>query len=228
MGNYQVFNINAESAKKADGGGRIETTGKYVGVFKHAEFVTAKSGAQGIEFHFVANDESTATFTLWTQNKNGETIYGYDKVNSILTCAKVRTLTPTDRTLEKYDYDAGGKVNKPCVVAPELDNKPIGLLLQRENYYNDNGEARYQINFYAAFEAQTEFMAAEIWEKATKPVALEKVLNRLISTGDAHRKPKNNQISNSYQQSAGNYQNAGATNQPPKGHPADLDDDLPF
>ena len=63
MGNYQVFNINAESAKKADGGGRIETTGKYVGVFKHAEFVTAKSGAQGIEFHFVANDESTATVT---------------------------------------------------------------------------------------------------------------------------------------------------------------------
>ena len=104
----------------------------------------------------------------------------------------------------------------------------IPLLLQRENYHNDNGEARYQINFYAAFEAQTEFMAAEIWEKATKPVALEKVLNRLINTGDAHRKPKNNQISNSYQQSAGTYQNPGATSQPPKGHPADLDDDLPF
>lgn len=226
MTTYQQFTLNTESAKKADGGGRIESTGKYVGMFKHAEFVTAQSGAQGIEFHFVADDESTASFTVWTHNKNGETIFGYDKVNSILTCAKVRTLTPTDRTLEKYDFDAGGKVNKPCVVAPELDNKPIGLLLQRENYQNQNGEARYQMNFYAAFEAQTEFMAAEILEKATKATALEKVFSRLLNVGDAYRKPKSNQGQSPYQQSAGSY--ASNASAPPKGHPADLDDDLPF
>ena len=87
MGNCQVFNINAESAKKADGGGRIETTGKYVGVFKHAEFVTAKSGAQGIELwqsavmNFGNNtinfySEYISDVKLYVQNESGADVYG--------------------------------------------------------------------------------------------------------------------------------------------------------
>lgn len=228
MGNYQQFNFNQEAAMKADGGGRIETTGKYVGRILHAEFVTSKGGTQGIEFHFQAHDEASTTFTLWTHKSSGETIFGYDKVNALLACAGVRTLTPTNRTLEKYDYDTKQKIQQPCVVAPELDNAPIGLLLQRENYQNNNGEWRYQMNFYAAFKADSEFMAAEILNRETKAVALEKVMNRLVNAGDATRKPASGQAQNNQPQSNGYGQQQGGYAQRNNNASSDLDDDLPF
>ena len=244
MSNYQQFNFNQDAAKKADGGGRIDQTGKYTGKISHVEFVTSTSGknTQGLEFHFIADNDATASFTLWTHQADGTPIFGFDKVNALLACAGVRTLTPTNRTLEKYSYDAGGKVKQPCTVAPELDNKSIGLLLQRENYQNQNGEWRYQMNFYAAFQYGTDFMAAEILDRATKPVALEKVLNRLINVGDATRKSNNNRASGQQQ----NYQSQqtrgyGSGNQgqqqssqsygqsqQQRNSPTGLDDNLPF
>ena len=230
MSNYQQFNFNQKKTKKADGGGRIESTGKYVGYISHAEFVTSKKGTQGIEFNFIASDESTASFTIWTHQADGNTIFGFDKVNSILACTKTKSLTPTDRVLDKYDFETQQKIKQTCVVAPELDNKPIGLLLQRENYQNKSGDWRYQMNFYSAFEAGTEFMAAEILDGSTKPVALEKVLARLINAGDTTRKSSNSQNSG-FQQQNGSYankQDVQQTQQQVSGYPSDLDDDLPF
>lgn len=228
MGNYQAFDFNQDSAKKADGGGRIETTGKYVGKITRAEFITSTNGkgTQGIEFDFMSDDKSYTTFTLWTHQADGTPIFGYDKVNSILACTKTRTLTPTPTKLEKYSYDAGGKIMQECVIAPELTDKPIGLLLQRENYRNDKGEWRHQMNFYAAFEVGTEFMAKEICEKKTKPEELEKTLNRLVNAGDATRKQSNQPQKNTYQQTqAGSYANAGKSQAQQNNEP---DDDLPF
>ncbi|MBF7687042.1 hypothetical protein [Acinetobacter rathckeae] len=229
MSNYQQFNFNQDAAKKADGGGRIDQTGKYAGKISHVEFVTSNSGkkTQGLEFHFIADNDATTSFTIWTHQADGTPIFGFDKVNALLACAQIQTLTPTNRTLEKYSYDAGGKVKQPCTVAPELDNKPIGLLLQRENYQNQNGEWRYQMNFYAAFQYGTDFMAAEILDRAIKPLALEKVLNRLINVGDATRKSNNNNRPQHQQQNQGYnqpQQSQGYGNQP---QPHD-DDNLPF
>ena len=221
---YQTFNFNAASAKKADGGGRIDITGKYTGRIVKAEFVTSKKGTQGIEFEFVSNVDTHATFTIWTHQSDGNPLYGVDKVNAILACTQTRNLTPTDKTIEKYDYDVKAKTKQLCTVAPELENKPIGLLLQRENYQNDAGEWKYQINFYSCFDAKSELTAAEICEKQTVAKELEILLNRLISTGDATRKPQNNGYQQQQQQN-GSYANAGK--QQPVNN-AELDDDLPF
>ena len=46
---YKQFGFNPDSAKQADSSLRIEEAGKYVGVIKHMEFITAKSGTTGFE-----------------------------------------------------------------------------------------------------------------------------------------------------------------------------------
>lgn len=217
MSNYQAFTLNTESAKQADAGGRIESTGKYVGVIKTMEFVTAKSGAQGFEINFESDSKEYTTFTIWTLSKEGKSLSGVHKVNALLACASVRGLTPTDQELEKYDFDAGQKVKRICVVAPEMTDKKIGLLLQRENYINGSGQQRHQMNFYASFNPSSELMAKEILDKKTTPELLEKSLSRLLSMGDATRnQPNVAQSSNGYGQQQNNNQNN------------DLDDDLPF
>lgn len=217
MSNYQSFTLDTESAKQADAGGRIESTGKYVGVIKSMEFVTAKSGAQGFEINFESDSKEYTTFTIWTTSKDGKPLSGVHKINALMACCSVRGLTPTDKELEKYDFDAGQKVKRICVVAPEMTDKKVGLLLQRENYINNNGQQRHQMNFFASFNATSELMAKEILDKKTSPELIEKTLSRLLTIGDATRNQQGVQ-----QQSSGYgaQQNTNQNN--------DLDDDLPF
>lgn len=222
MTTYQPFTLNTESAKQADAGGRIESTGKYVGTIKSMEFVTSKNGAQGFEVNFETDSKEYTTFTIWTVSKDGQPLSGTHKVNALLTCCAVRSLTPTDQPLEKWDHEISQKVKKTCVVAPEMTGKRIGLLLQRENYLNGQGQQRHQMNFFASFNAESELMAKEILEHKTTPELLPKALSRLLATGDATRKTNGVQ-GGGYAQSQSN----GYGSQP-TAKTADLDDDLPF
>ena len=223
MTTYQAFNLNTESAKQADAGGRIESTGKYVGVIKSMEFVTAKSGAQGFEVNFESESKEYTTFTIWTVSKDGQPLSGTHKVNALIACCGVRSLTPTEQALEKYDFDTKQKVKRLCIVAPEMGDKRVGLLLQRENYVNSNGQPRHQMNFFASFNAESELMAKEVLERKTTPELLPKALERLMSMGDATRQSNGAQ--------SGGYAQPQKTNgygSQPAAQPADLDDDLPF
>lgn len=216
---YATFNFEADSAKKADSeGSRINRTDKYQGVIKKAEFVTSSKGTQGIEFEFVSDDKEETNFTIWTFKADGEPLFGKDKVNAILACLKTRTMTPTEKMIEKYDFDLGQKVDKLCTVAPELENKRIGLLLQAEEYLNGNGQVKMRMNFVASFEDFSGFMAKEILEKKTKAEALPKAYERLMKQGD-----KKLQGETGHSNASAGYnttQNTRKNN--------DLDDDLPF
>lgn len=219
MGNYQAFNLNTESAKQADAGRSIETTGKYVGVIKSMEFVTSKQGTQGFEINFESDSKEYTNFTIWTVKADGTALSGVHKINAIMACASVKSLTPTDQKLEKYDFDLKQKVQQTCVVAPEMTNKRIGVLLQRENYLNGSGQQRHQMNFFASFNADSELMAKEILERKTSPELLPKALDRLIAMGDAQRAQQN------APQQSGGY---GQYSQTQGNQSSDLDDDLPF
>ena len=222
MSNYQAFNLNTESAKQADAGGRIESTGKYVGVIKSMEFVTSSKGTQGFEINFESDTKEYTTFTIWTYKADGAELSGVKQINALMACSGVRSLTPTEKALEKYDYDLGKKVNRLCMVAPEMENKRIGLLLQRENYINANGQPRHDMKFFASFNAESELMAKEILERKTTPELLPKALNRLLATGDATRKTNGVQGGGYAQPQSNGYGSQ------PTAKPADLDDDLPF
>lgn len=203
---YKQFGFNPESAKQADSGLRIEEAGKYVGVIKHMEFITAKSGTTGFEIEFETENKESASFSIWTEKKDGTPLGGVHKINALLACVGARGLTPTNAQLEKYDFDAKERVMKNCIVAPEVAGKRIGFLLQRENYQNDSGEWKYQMNFFSCFNAQSELMAKEIIDRKTSPEALPKSLASLMSNPITTRKPKNN---GGYQQNNGGYGNQG-------------------
>lgn len=184
--NFQAFNLDTESAKKADSeGGRISQTGKYVGKIVRFEFVSnPKKGTQGVDIFFESDSKEEAVLRLWTFSADGTPIFGRDKVNALMTCTQARTLTPTEAQAEKYDFELRQRIVQPVTMAPELTDKRVGLLIQMEEYLKSDGTIGKKPTLVSSFQAETELMAKEILERKTTPEALEKAYARLMKNGD--------------------------------------------
>lgn len=159
------YNLNPEQARQANTNNRITETGRYVGRFTKAESVTSKQGTEGIEFSFESNEGQTVDYlTLWTINKDGKEIFGLKMVNAIMTCLRVKTMSEQQAMIEKFENGSKQKVS--ATVFPELMNKPIGVLLQREEYEKKDGSVGSKMNIYACFDAASNKTAAEILDNA--------------------------------------------------------------
>jgi hypothetical protein len=175
-----MYQLNATAAKEAEQfSSQITEIGKYVGKFTQAYHVDAKSGAKGIHLEFESDSKQTANFTLYTTNKDGEPIFGYKQLMALMTCLKIKNLSPADGEVVAYDYDLKKQVTKKGSVFNDLLNKQIGLLIETEEYENSNGELKTKSVIKAFFQASTELMATEILNSETKPVQLEKVVATL-------------------------------------------------
>lgn len=177
----RTYNLDTQSAKAADNlVSRIDQTGKYVGTLTRAEAVTSRQDTEGVEFSFKADDGSTADFlTLWTYNAKGDPLPSLKALNAMMTVARVRSLTPTQGTVEKWDAQAGQRMQMSATIFPELTNKRMGLLLQREEYEKNNGEIGTKMNIVGCFDPETELTASEILAQKTTPVTLEKMVAAL-------------------------------------------------
>jgi hypothetical protein len=210
----RTYNLQPEQAKAADNiGTRITETGKYIGVFTRAEAIRSKQDTEGVEFAFKSNSGQDADFlTLWTHDSTGKEVYGLKMLNAVMTCMRVKTITPVAGHVEKWDGTARNRV--PATIYPELMGKKIGLLLQREEYEKSGGGIGSKFNIYGCFEADSELMASEIFDKATKPEKLAKVVATLADR-PARKKPGGSSPANQSAASGG----SGF---------ADMDDDIPF
>lgn len=171
----RVYELNAESAKQASASSYITQTGKYVGRFTRAEEIKSTKGTEGIEFCFESNQGQSADFlTLWTINKDGVEIYGMKMVNAIMACMRIRSIKPTQGTVEKFQNKV--KTKMAATIYPDLMNKPIGLLLQREEYEKDDKSVGSKFNIFACFDATSEMTASEILDRATKAEQLNKIM----------------------------------------------------
>ena len=174
------YNLDPNAAKQADQfSSRIEHTGKYLGVFTRAEPVTSKNNAQGIDFSFKsASGESSDYLTIWTHGRDGAALRGLNLVMAIMTCLRVKTLTATLGEVEKYNSDTKerGKVIVPLY--KEMMNKPIGLLIQMEEYPKTAGGTGWKPSIFSAFD-KDEFVATEILNKSVKPEILPKMVAAL-------------------------------------------------
>lgn len=177
--NARSYNLNPEHAKSADSGGnRITETGKYIGKFIRAEAVTSKQKTEGLEFTFVSNAGQEADFlSCWTYNVEGKELFGLKVLNALMTCMKVRSIAPSEATIEKFDN--GEKKQVKTTIFRDLMDKPIGLLLQREAYEKNNGAEGYKFNIVGCFEASTELTASEILDKKTTPERLGRMVASL-------------------------------------------------
>lgn len=211
MSDYS-YTLDATSARNAESIGKfIRDTGKYKGVFTRAELlISAEKGSRGIEFDFVS-DGKECTLQLWTHSGTGEPYSALNMVNAIMTCLALRGIQPKKMVVEKYDYDSKQRHKVEVTAFPDLMNKPIGLLLQKELSIYNNKE-RSKMLIFAAFNAESEKTSTEILDKIAQPSALAKLV--LLLADKDNRKP--GQAMQSQQQSKTT--NAYAA----------LDDDLPF
>jgi len=211
MSDYS-YTLDATSARNAESMGKfIRDTGKYKGVFTRAELlISTEKGSRGIEFDFLS-DGKECTLQLWTHSGAGEPYSALNMVNAIMTCLALRGIQPKKMVVEKYDYDSKQRHKVEVTAFPDLMNKPIGLLLQKELSVYNNKE-RSKMLIFAAFNAESEKTSTEILDKIAQPSALAKLVLLLADKDNR----KSGQALQSQPQSKTN--NAYAA----------LDDDLPF
>lgn len=174
-----MYNLDPNAARKADQtGNRINEIGKYVGAFTQVEDITAGTGTKGVAFRFEANGQS-ANLSLYTTKTNGDQLMGYHALMAIMTCMQVRSIQPKAGTVTHWDNEAKQEVSRAGQVFPDLCNKPIGLLLETEDYPKNAGGIGTRMVIAGIFQASTELTASEILDRKTKPEQLAKIVQRL-------------------------------------------------
>ncbi len=207
------YNLDTDAAKQADtGGGRITESGKYVGTFTKAKKVISKKGTQGIEFSFTSTAGQSADYlSVWTLNADGDQIYGFKQLMAIMTCLKVRGIDTKHATVQEFDKNSNGMVDVQIEAYTDLEKKPIGILLQMEEYEKKDGSIAEKPSFAGFFDAKTEQVATEILEKSEA-----KILGKLVGQLTPVKKLKGGArpVTQGYQ---------GGT-----GMPDNFDSDVPF
>jgi len=206
-----MYALDTQAAKAANAGGRIDTTGKYNGTIKRCIMFTNQNGTDGVEFEFVDSTGAGATMTLWTRSQKNPKLSGYNVLMSMMVVCGIRNLSAQPRMVKKYDYAEKAEIDMQVTVAPEFDNKPITLLLQREEYEKSNGDTGYRMNIYAAVQQGTDLSADEILDRKTVAEQVHKLMGRLA---DKKAKPQQGGSAMPSQQQQSRHD--------------DLDSDLPF
>lgn len=175
------YTLDTKAASAADNiVSRIDQTGKYVGTLTRVEIVASKQGTEGVEFSFKADDGATADFlTLWTYKASGEALPSLKTLNAMMTVVRVKSLTPTQGTVEKWDSGTGQRGKFPATIFPELTGKRIGLLLQREEYEKRDNTIGAKVNIVGCFDPETELTASEILARKTEPETLGRMVAAL-------------------------------------------------
>lgn len=161
-------------------GGRIETSGAYVGHFTLAKEKTAKTGTKGIEFNFEAEGGRTARYlSLWLTRANGEKIeYPYSLLSALMACLNVKNIESTPATVDEWDAAASMMMPTEVQTFPDLMHKPIGVLLQREERLWE-GKTYVSMKIAQFFDPSDRSTPAEIISGNRAGHALDKLVGNL-------------------------------------------------
>jgi hypothetical protein len=164
-------------------GGRIETSGAYVGHFTLAKEKTAKTGTKGIEFNFEAEDGRVARYlTLWLTRANGEKIeYPYSLLSALMACLNVKNIESTPETVDEWNQATGMMMPTEAQTFPDLINKPIGVLLQREERLWE-GKTYVSMKIAQFYDPSDRSTPAEIMSGNRAGHALDKLVGNLRET----------------------------------------------
>lgn len=170
------YQLNPNNAKQVGVGQRIQEKGAYKGTFIRAEAVVSEKGTQGIEFAFKSDMGQTADYlTIWTVNSEGKELYGRKVIDALMTCLALRGINAQQAMVKKYNHETRQEENVKAIVFPELMNKPIGLLLVREEYEKTNGGTDWKMTIVGCFETQQHLTPKEILERSG-PGQLDKMV----------------------------------------------------
>ena len=215
-----MYTLDVQAARHADtAGATIKEIGKYVGEFVQAKDVVTRKGGRGIEFIFKSQGGQKANLAIYTTGANGDRYQGYDALMAIMTCLQLRGIKPAPGKVTRYDFDTKKEVVEDGTVFPDL-HKPIGVLLETEDYEKKDGSIGTRMVLKNVFQPSTELTASEILDKKTQPELLAKMVEGL-----RHRP-----IKGARQPAPRQDDGFGG---PPAGHPAssgfdDVADDIPW
>lgn len=172
-----MYELDVNSARKADTtGGSIKELGKYIGEFTQAKEITSKkTGTKGIEFAFKSVSGQKANLSIYTMSSSGEHYQGYDALMAIMTCMGLRNIKPVKGMATRYDYDQKKDVQEKGELFPDL-HKPIGILLETEDYEKQDKSIGTRMVLKNVFRASDEFTASEILDRKTTPELLPKMV----------------------------------------------------
>jgi hypothetical protein len=178
-----MLTLDPKSAASADNiASNIRETGKYIGVFTRAEKLLSKNGTQGVGLSFKSDDGQTADYLdLYTVNASGEDLPSLKTVNALMACLGLHTAEEGNVSFEKWNKAAGAREKVSAVGYPDLMNKKVGLLLQKEVYSDQNGDDRERVSIYGVFNASNELTASEIMNRKTSPEKLPQILQALMA-----------------------------------------------
>jgi hypothetical protein len=164
-------------------GGKIETSGAYVGHFTLAKEKTAKTGTKGIEFNFEAEDGRTARYlSLWLTRANGEKIeYPYSLLSALMACLNVKNIASETATIDEWNAAASTMMPTEAQTFPDLMHKPIGVLLQREEREWE-GKTYVSMRIAQFFDPSDRSTPAEILTGNRAGQALDKLVGNLRET----------------------------------------------
>lgn len=211
--------LNTTNARAADQhNSSVSEPGKYTGTITRAEAVTSKKGTKGLELTINTDDGATADYlTIWVRKPTGEELSGANAVSALMTCLKIKGAKVGAINVEKWDSDARQRVSVSVDGYPDMMNKKVGVVLQKELYTKTNGSDGAKMNVVGFFEAVTEFTAGEILDKATTPKQLEKTVAWLMS------KPVKDS-----RNAGSSGQPAHSVSAPSSGDFSDFESDIPF
>lgn len=175
-----MYTMDSEAARKADTlGGQINELGKYVGQFTQAVDITASTGTKGIALTFQARNGQKARLSLYTEKANGEKIMGFQALSAIMACLSLRGIKQVQGEYTVWNNGTRKEEKKRGAIFPDLCDKPIGLLLETEDYEKQDGTIGTRMVLRCPFQANTELTAGEILDRKTDPEMLEKLVEGL-------------------------------------------------
>lgn len=172
------LSLNPDEARKADNiSSVIRESGKYVGTITRAQKLLSKNDVQGLGLSFKTDDGASANYLdLYTVKPNGDILRGYNIVQALLCCCRIRDAQEGKITFERWDRDEGGMVEATEEGYPSLMGKRVGFILQKEiATHSITGADTERMNIVAVFEASTGLTASEILDKKTKAERIDQI-----------------------------------------------------
>ena len=148
-----MFTYNQNEAVAAGVSNYVADSGAYQGRILSAEWtVSSRKGTKGIEVTFETTEGLKANYlSLWYEKDDGAQLSGAKMLNAIMGCTKVTNLTS-----KSVSFPDG-----PKYFCPELENKSIGLVLQKVLYTKNDGQDGYKFEIRIPFIPQTGKTLAE-------------------------------------------------------------------
>lgn len=185
--------LNAPDARKADNfASVIRDSGKYIVTITRAEKLLSTRNVEGLGLSVKTDDGASANYLdIYTVKPDGEKLPGYNLVQAILCCLRLKVVEEGNIAFEKWNKDERRMVPTKGTGYPPMMGRRLGVVLQKELTTNtQNGQDAERLNIVAVFEATTGLTASEILDSKTKPERIDVIAKMVLANPVRDRRTK--------------------------------------